>query len=259
MDTNMLSLQNAVENKFCLNEPEIRKLWEKKVILSERDLCALRFVLEMKFSTLDDLFQRFYRTNDNFGVERGREYLKKRLVQLVGAGYLTTTRAFSEKVRLFLATKKTYRTLKELNPEKEICFPLEAVDGRTVVHDYYLGKLRVYLEEVQKVTSWTSDRHLKCFPELINGLRGQYVPDAIYTNSENEKVALELELSLKAKSKYKDKIRKYIYLLKSQESYKAFSKVHFVYSDELVKKHLENATMLYPEFFKVESIYNYLK
>ena len=229
----------------------------KRIELTERDLKIIEFILEMKFSSKEDVFQKFFKLTRSNHESKSLAWARKRLSQLEKAKFLKSEYNFGCSTRYFAVTFKGYYVLKNFQPEKNWIKPIGGMDIRTFDHDEKIIKIRLQLESTKKITSWLSDRKLRCFPELAGGLTGGYVPDGIYTMPDGTNIAFELEIALKGKDKYREKIRKYICLLKSSGSEKPFSKVHFVYAKDIVGKHLMRETKLYPELFTIESLANY--
>ncbi len=230
----------------------------KNIILSERDYEVLAFILDMKFASVQEVYEKFFKNFDIDGNEFGFFYAKKRLVHLEQCGFLKSTKEFFNSKRLFFGTMRSYIILSNLYPDKVLVRPQGSIDGRTIFHDYLLLGLRLQLESSKKITSWLSDRKLRCFPELAGGLTGGYVPDGIYTMPDGTNIAFELEIALKGKDKYREKVRKYICLLNSSREVKPFSKVHFVYAKNIVGEHLNRETKLYPEHFTIEPLSNFI-
>ncbi len=229
----------------------------KNIILSERDYEVLAFILDMKFASVQEVYVKFFKNFEIDGNEFGFFYAKKKLVHLEQCGFLKSTKEFFNSKRLFFGTIRSYIILSNLYPDKVLVRPQGSIDGRTIFHDFLLLGLRLQIESSKNITSWLSDRKLRCFPELAGGLTGGYVPDGIYKMPDGTNIAFELEIALKGKDKYREKIRKYICLLKSSSDVNPFSKVHFVYAKDIVGKHLIRETKLYPELFTIESLANY--
>lgn len=228
----------------------------KKVELTDRDLEILRFVLEMKFSSAEQVFTKFFRKTRAKEDARSSAWAVKRLQQLDHAGFLKAMHSFSKRIRLFTVTYKGYYAVKQVYSGSFLVKPSGFFDQRTYLHDSSMIELRNLLEIDEHVVSWLSDRLLRSYPELTSGLTGNNVPDAIYTTPGLEKVALELEIAQKGKEKYREKIRRYLSILRSQETQRPFSKVRFICAKENVRKILENETRLYPEYFSVEPLIN---
>lgn len=241
--------------------------------ITDRDSQVLLFLIQMKFAGLEEIHQKFFSKLQTGDESKSLKYAYERIAMLKQLGFVTATKHPRKWTNIILPTWKAYYFVRDSHLVEELPKPTGSYDLNTFDHDETVMKLRLEFESKNKITSWISDRTLRCFKESAGGLTGNYVPDGIYTNPDGEKVAFELEISVKGKDKYKDKIRKYVYLLtslnlprfemenkpfpKTQPSV-PFSKVHFVYAKELVRKHLENETRLYPELFFVEPLSNYL-
>lgn len=231
---------------------------DRKIILSDRDFEVLEFVLEMKFASLDEVCEKFFKGSPADQNVVGYWYAKKRLAQLEQAGFLKSTKQHSESRRLYFVKLKAYQVLKNLYPEKNLPRPTESIDGRTVAHDYLLLRLRLELEKRHQAFSWISDRSLKMQTGILSQLSETYSPDGIYKPIDGPSVAFELEISLKAKSRYQDKIKRYVqWIREHRNDPTAFKKVHYVTTNESVKKHLDNFTAMYPDLFKIEMVTAY--
>lgn len=232
----------------------------KKLILSDRDYEVLEFVMDMKFASLDEVCEKFFRGSPIDSNVVGYWYAKKRLAQLEQAGFLKSTKQYSESRKFYYATLKSYFTLTNLYPEKILSRPSFAIDGRTVLHDYLVLRIRLELEKKHLAHSWISDRNLKLQKGSISTLSKSYLPDGIYKPIQGNAVAFELEISLKAKSRYQDKIKRYVqWIREHRHDPLAFKKVHYVVAKDVVKKHLDHLTAMYPDIFHIEPLNNYIK
>jgi hypothetical protein len=147
----------------------------------------------------------------------------------------------------------------QIYPDKNLIRPIRNIDGRTVVHDYYLLKLRLMFESQLNIKSWVSDRKLKVDRSLYTRLGEGNTPDAIYCDHLGQPFAFELEVSVKAKSRYLDKIKKYVQIIREhRNNLEIFKKVHYVVFSDTTYKYLVENTSLYKDFFKIEmaSAYN---
>lgn len=258
---------NNVQIEFPFDEVLKKEKLENKidkktssvnVALSDRDFEVLDFILEMKFSSFDEIYQKFFKVISSDGVESGFWYAKKRLSQLEAAAFIKSTKAFSQSKRLFYCTDKAFYSLQNLNPDRQFLRPSKFIDGRTVIHDYLLLRLRLVLEEKRNINSWISDRTLKSPQSIYSDLGNLYSPDGIYELPSGEMVAFELEISLKAKSRYQEKIKRYAtWIRANQANPKSFKKVHYVVTNPTVAKHLRHFCSIYSDYFEIEMIAKY--
>ncbi len=216
------------------------------------------FLIEMKFASLDEVSFKFFKNYSSDGKSVANTYVIKRLAQLIKAGFLNSTRAFDATKRLFYPNLKAYLLLTKLFPERKLVRPSGNVDGRTVVHDYYLLVLRLKLESAGKASCWISDRIIKTTLEVYNELGSGNTPDGIYSNLEGQAVALELEVSVKSKARYMDKVKKYVNFIRAHEASPHLIKhVHYVVFGEPSFRHLTEYTSLYKNFFTIERASDY--
>lgn len=259
----MNQLQNSVqtefeietyENKNQKNNSEKQNLAPKKsVSLTQRDYEVLLFLIEMKFSSLDEISFKFFKSYSKEGKIVPNTYVIKRLAQLIKDGFLKSTRAFDATKRLYYPTIKSYLMLTKLYPEKVIVRPSGNIDGRTVVHDYYLLVLRLRLENLNKAHDWISDRIIKTTLNVYNELGSGNTPDGIYTDVNGQSVAMELEVSVKSKARYLDKVKKYVSFIRAHEANpQMIKRVHYVVFAQPTYKHLTEYTSLYKHFFTIE-------
>ncbi len=256
-------LINTVQTEFnveniLLNQPaNIYKKQKtqilKNIILTERDYEVLKFILDMKFSSIHEVNEKYFKSSNSICSEVRNSYALKRMSKLEKDGLLKSTRAFDATKRLYFVTQKAYKILTQIYPDQNLIRPIRNIDGRTVVHDYYLLRLRLKLESEFKIKSWISDRRLKVENGLYSRLGEGNTPDAIYCDYLNQPFAFELEISVKAKSRYQDKIKKYVQIIREhRNSLEVFKKVHYIVFSDVTYKHLVEYTNLYKDFFKIE-------
>lgn len=237
-----------------LTEVPERKVTSKNVNLTSRDLEIIEFIIDMKFASVEDVFQKFFKVTLKEESALSDLWAKKRLLQLEQGHFLRAKKIPMEKHLYYMATFKGYYTLTSVHPEKAFTKPVGGFDFRTFGHDKLVLKCRMDFEEHLKIQSWISDRKLKSSVELSGGLTSRQVPDAIYTTVSGERIAFELEISRKAKSRYSEKIRKYVQLLRNTEpSKKKFDLVQILCTQEPVYDLLIKETKIYGSFFKVQN------
>lgn len=250
-------MQLALDQEFT--EYGERKLNSKTVILTSRDLEIIEFIIDMKFASIEDVFEKFFKVKQNQTAAKSDLWARKRLLQLEQSKFLKGHKLHQEKSTFYTATFKAYYALSNVHPEKLLCKPIGGFDSRTYGHDKTVLKCRLALESQLNITNWISDRKLKSYPELTGGLSTNHVPDGIFTKSTGENVAFELEIARKAKSRYQDKIRKYLYILRSDNSAKRkFESVLFVCPKETVRDLLIKETKIYGKLFKVLSMQEFI-
>ncbi len=211
--------------------------------------------MDMKFSGVEEVFERFFKITQLNEKAKSSEWAKKRLFQLEQAKFLKSVRSFSESTRYYTTTFKAYYALVNFKPELFVSKPSGGFDQRTFVHDRAVLKARLHLESLDLVNSWLSDRKLKSSTELTGGLSTQYIPDAIYAGPSGVRVAFELEIAVKAKSRYQDKVKKCVQLMRSANAqHKIFDRVQFVCAKDTVAKFLIKETRIYGDLFEVLSI-----
>lgn len=222
------------------------------ILLTSRDFQIITFVCEMKFASLEDIYEKFFKKLRNGSESKSLWWARERITELYKHGYLNRIYSFNERKAYYLGTKKGYYELIKSYPIVIPTRPVETINFNTFEHDKLLMSLRLKMEKQSECSKWISDRTLSQFPELCPSIDKSYLPDAIYTTPSGEKVAFELEISRKAKKRYKEKIQSYVKSFRlNKDSLSIFKKVIFFVTQESVKDLLDNEIKLYKQYFDI--------
>lgn len=206
----------AREEQLSLFPRSVRR---SRVELTRRDLEVLEFILEMKFASVDEVFEKFFSKLSGDGeVAASSEWARKRLRQLMDAGYLRTEIGIGMRERVFIPSFKTYHALTNLNSGSMIPKPTRGLDFRTFVHDRELLLLRLKYERELGDVAWISDRRLKQGLAEVYGIHSIDVPDAIVRLPDFGLVVVELEIAMKSRKRYREKIARYVRLIRDQRA-----------------------------------------
>lgn len=219
----------------------------------DRDLEVLDFILDMKFATAIDIYQKFYARSFTLEPSPNQtRWAKYRLMQLERSGFLRAFAEFGMKETLYVATPRAYYTLNSVYPSESRPKPSIGIDIRTYSHDRELILLRLdYERRVEKIC-WISDRRLRQNLGESLGLNGPDVPDAIVRLPEIGLAAIELEIAQKARSRYKEKIAKYVRLIRAQKDKSdGLKKVIYHCLKQHVLEILRDETRIFESFFEV--------
>ena len=241
-----------------VTERESKRTKFRNTFLTERDCEVIEFIIEMKFASVVEVYDRFFKVTLSDENSKSNLWARKRLMQLKQGGFLRANRTPNERETYYSATYKAYYALSNIYPDKSICKPVGGFDHRTFKHDQLVLKCRLDLERQQNITNWISDRRLKASAELSGGLTALQVPDAIYSTADGEKVAFEMEISRKEKSRYSSKVTKYVSLVRQAENKRKFGKVLFVCTQDAVKDLLVKETKIYGSIFEVRSMNEFI-
>lgn len=237
----------------------LRKVISKNVMLTSRDLEVIEFVIDMKFVSVEDVFEKFFKVTLSSQEAKSDLWARKRLLQLEQGQFLKAHKVQTEKLTYYTATFKAYYAISNVHPEKAFTKPVGGFDQRTFAHDKLVLKCRLDLEAFAKATNWISDRKLKALPELSGGLSSAYVPDAIFSLPSMQRVAFELEIARKSKSRYADKIKKYVQVLRQQDATKKkFDVVQIVCTQEPVYELLVKESKIYGSLFKIQTMNQFI-
>ena len=222
------------------------------ILLTSRDFEIISFVCEMKFASIDDIYEKFFKKLKDGSESKSMWWARERITELYKHGYISRIYSFNERKAYYLGTKKGYYELIKSYPAVIPTRPVESINFNTFEHDKLLMSLRLKMEKTNECSKWVSDRTLSQFPDLCPSMDKSYLPDAIYTTAEGEKVAFELEISRKAKKRYHEKIQSYVKCLRlNKDSLSIFKKVIFFVIHEPVKLLLDNEIKLYKQYFDI--------
>lgn len=218
--------------------------------ITARDLEILKFLLDMKFATINDIHEKFFRVTQEGKISTSLYYARERL-RLLRYNLFVEQVKFRYTDRIFfLPTANAFSLIESLpNTSSIIAKPIKQIDIRTFEHDYLLTKCRLQLERKQVVTEWKSEKalHRTLFLETSRFVKDM-VPDAIYSTQDSV-VAFELELTLKSKKRYSHKLRKYSDILRNtqKEIPLSFDEVFFVCSTPGIQRSIEKELSWLPE------------
>lgn len=224
--------------------------------ITDRDFEIINFVLAMKFSSIQSIHQKFFKRKKDGSTSDNEWYARERLRQLIEMGYISTVRYRFEQKNYYIATKHGYDLIYYMLPTATPAKPIQQIDVRTFDHDIQLMKSRLLIEEFENVTSWQSDRQLKCqYPDYFEA-RGSRdaAPDGVYNSASGKVIAFEYEIAQKSKKRYLDKIHKYVSCIRNKTKLDGprYDLVRFVCEKECVYKTLVEMTSIYNQYFAIE-------
>lgn len=231
------------------------KKYVEKIKITNRDLEIIRFCLEMRFATIEQIYQRFFKSTYSGTVSQCDRWAKERLFQLRQADYLKLQKNFSTGQNLIVPTLKGYMLVRNLLYTMDLPKPVNYVDFRQFEHDRLLTDCRLLLENNKEIKSWISERSMQARAELITAFASDSLPDALCITPNESAFFFELELSLKTKDRIKKKVRRYVHLLRSEKViFPGLNQVRFVCSKSSIFNAIEKETKIYGSLFKVQMI-----
>jgi hypothetical protein len=224
--------------------------------LKERDIEILKFVLEMKFVSIEEVYEKFFKVKMNGEKSKSDWWARDRVYQLKKMGFLKAVHFFTEARAFYVATHDAYHLLGELYPLNFFCKPTTGLDVRTFHHDWLVTKSRLVLENQGRVTKWISEKTLKTQDSINLGIAKKYMPDGCYIDQNEKVVAFELELTLKSRSRYRDKIRLYANLMRQKSIVKSlkFEKCLFICRTQSVAENLKRQTLPFGSLFEIRML-----
>lgn len=222
------------------------------VVVTQRDLEVLRYVLEMKFASSDELFFRFFETRPSGEKATSQEFMRRRLIELEEVGLLKRERLDFYAGVHFLATKTARHLLQQAFPSQYFLKPISKVNGVHFLHDSMVARCRREFELSLGITEWISDHSLKSLSPKLFGLESRFSPDGVYRLPSGERVAFELEIARKRTVLYEEKIFRFVKAIREgRDNTNMFTQVHFRCVDPWVAKCLKKMTSMYGPIFEV--------
>ncbi|MBI5180101.1 MAG: hypothetical protein HZA05_01700 [Nitrospirae bacterium] len=157
----------------------------KKIILQDRDHEMLRYVLEQKFMSREQVTRWFYKSFIQS---------QKRLRELILSGYLKKEPVALSSKDHFLITGLGLRVLAERGVNG--IRPASSIDIRFYFHDRIVTDLRLLFESIGLARDWKSEKILR------SELSSLKVPDGVFLSPADKKIAFELELTPKVTRLY---------------------------------------------------------
>ncbi|MFN7453404.1 MAG: hypothetical protein ACK5RO_01960, partial [Pseudobdellovibrionaceae bacterium] len=162
---NLISEPYALE-KVTKNEP---------FRMTNRDMDILEFILEMKFSTIEDIHSKFFKFTRSGEQSICLRWCRERVALLIKANFIKPIKDVCYRT-LYIVTQKGYFYLRNSRPEKNYPRALQSVDGRFYDHDQKVIQTRLKLEELGIVKSWISERLINEIEEYRTILPSEFRP-----------------------------------------------------------------------------------
>ena len=107
-----------------VTEREEKRTKFRNTFLTERDCEVIEFIIEMKFASVVEVFDRFFKVTLSDEESKSNLWARKRLMQLKQGGFLRANRTPNERETYYSATYKAFYALSNIYPEKAICKPV---------------------------------------------------------------------------------------------------------------------------------------
>ena len=220
--------------------------------LQKRDFSILSFILEQKFASLEMIYFAYFdkRKAQTDPLPNNFWTTRQRLGKLRKMGLIKTEKVPSSSKGLYLLTKLG-RSVLATHSGRDSIREATKIDFSLYSHDFKVGMIRAFLINRKKVKAWYSEKILRAtsIPVTKKGFRfnRELIPDAVFINSKDERVALELEVSRKGPQKIAAKIDLYEHFIERG----LLDKVWLVYTRpsigriyrDVLRRHSEDFTL----------------
>lgn len=250
----MQSVQNLVD-VAVRSEKVVRR---ENFRMTSRDLDILEFILEMKFSTIEDIHSNFFKFTKDGEQSSCLRWARERVANLVKSEFLKVVKDVCYQT-LYIVTQKGYFYLRNSRTDRTYPRPISDVDGRYYDHDQKVIQIRTVLQQSEIALHWISERQLTESDEYSKLLSTEFRPDGIYKTPEGKKVAFELEIARKSKERYQQKIKKFIQVISEGGDSPIFHQVHYVCEKEVILNLIREQVALYQPYFQFSLLSEILK
>lgn len=168
--------------------------------VTEKDQQALRWIAEQGIMTVDQLWRGIWKT----GEMKSSRYAYLRVQFLSQLGWIKKGRSPYLMGAHCVLTKKGASFL--AGTRLGSCLPVGSVPVSEILHFYFLTEARLRLTELNRVVSWKTDRVMAVDPLLRGSRIFKYLPDALWTDANGIRTAIEYERSRKGKTRLKLKV-----------------------------------------------------
>ncbi|MDZ4660034.1 MAG: hypothetical protein SGJ18_00300 [Pseudomonadota bacterium] len=179
--------------------------FKSEIAVTSRDVEVLSFILEMKFVSVDEIHQKFFKITRSGRKSVSVLWARKRLLQLEKAGFLLRLRTFSEIRRYYAVSDAGFAVVSAIEPFRFYCRPVRETDFFTFDHDRQVLISRMVIESQNLGVCWISEKHLSENNEYQEQFSKELRPDGLYILSDGKKIAFEFEIAAKAKARYREK------------------------------------------------------
>ncbi len=164
----------------------------KRLIFQDRDLDIIRYCIDQKFMTVEQISKRFFNPKSESKYPHQAAY---RRVLILQKFKMLSIRSVLTGEKVVVATELGVGELHKRGVDT--LEPVASVDYRYFEHDRRANDVRITLENSGLITSWESDRWLK-----NRFAQGSRVPDGMFKLLNGQCGVLELEIAKKAKARY---------------------------------------------------------
>jgi hypothetical protein len=116
--------------------------------ITSRDMDMLEFILEMKFSTIEDIHSKFFRFTKLGEQSSCLRWARERVSNLVRSDFLKVVKDVCHRT-LYVVTTKGYLYLRNSRPETQYSKPLQSVGNSDCLETYKADRaLRIFSSRI---------------------------------------------------------------------------------------------------------------
>ncbi|QDK37978.1 hypothetical protein [Bdellovibrio sp. NC01] len=198
--------------------------------LTKIEIEMLKYILEMRYMTMDQLIRKFY---DGGKVEGALKRLFDRELIKTKDKELTLE-------SLVLLTLKGREEVVKAYPEKRLPELYSKVFPFRVNHDLHINNLRIRFEELGFLSKYISEEQLRTVPFFLREFKD--LPDAVCMKANGKGYFMEMEISGKGLKQYRERMDLYSKVLKTDEmKQQQIEGVIFFCTDEKVMGDIKRA------------------
>lgn len=186
-----------LDRELVLERKGTEKTQEHARVITDRDVLALRIVLQMGVLTVGQAYQLVWWTSES----KSKRYAERRMSFLTESGFLTRTVTPYSRSRFHRATRSALDLVQSQFPD--FCLTtLAPVSTPEIPHSDGLAELRCLIKINGRFQNpdnfWKSDRELRVDPDFPKERLFDSIPDAIWTTKSGKRIAVEYERTRKS-------------------------------------------------------------
>lgn len=180
--------------------------------IERRNLAILRFILDQKYVTRDQLTERFF----GWSSEKREVYAGSAVKRLLFEELIKERPGSVKSPALLIVTEKGLQRLNSRSQkERRSSLLTTRIFEPEVMHDLLLNDVRIRMEGSGKVKMWMSEKRMGVEPRFQELFKD--MPDALVYSSEKRGAFLEYENSPKNPGHYKSRIEEMMKVLSEKD------------------------------------------
>jgi len=184
-----------------IEEPKRKISKELYGKIERRNMAILRFILDQKYISKEQLKRRFF----SWANEKGNLFTESAVKRFLAEEWVSEKPGTGKHPALLIVTDKGLEKLTQMSQsEKRSAIMTKRIFEPEVAHDLILNDVRISMENKKMVSLWFSEKRLEAEPKMRSLFKD--MPDAVVYSASKRGSFLEFENAPKGPGKYKERI-----------------------------------------------------